>query len=181
MAPGRARQLPKNSQPGEVGQSRAVKTEPQSYSSEAQRLDRGPDFAPATGGTGILSPVPQIRQSSLAYHLLASLTFTANTRGKQPIQGLFKGNLMQKILGKSAPVFQEIPGESVSGRRVRYWKWQRVQAKLAGKKTKSGRSLEDARRGGLQILTKKFKELTLQVEAMQKELARHGYTFKVGG
>ena len=86
---------------------------------------------------------------------------------------------MQKISGKSASVFQEIPGESVSSRRVRYWKWQRVQAKLAGKKAKSGRSLEDARRGGLQILTKKFKELTLQVEAMQKELARHGFTFTV--
>ena len=86
---------------------------------------------------------------------------------------------MQKISGKSAPVFQEIPGESVSSRRVRLWKWQRVQAKLAGKKANSCKSLEDARRGGLQILTKKFKELTLQVEAMQKELARHGFTFTV--
>ena len=80
---------------------------------------------------------------------------------------------------KTAAVFQEIPGESVSGRRVRLWKWQRVQAKLAGKKANSFKGLEDARRGGLQILTKKFKELTLQVEAMQKELARHGYTFKL--
>jgi len=87
---------------------------------------------------------------------------------------------MQKILGKSAPVFQEIPEESVSSRRVRLWKWQRLQAKLAGKKANSVKGLEDARRGGLQILTKKFKELTLQVEAMQKELARHGFTFTVG-
>ena len=80
---------------------------------------------------------------------------------------------------KTAAVFQEIPGESVSGRRVRYWKWQRVQAKLAGKRANFGRDLEDARRGGFQILMKKVRDLSLQVEAMQKELAQHGYTFKL--
>ena len=80
---------------------------------------------------------------------------------------------------KTAAVFQEIPGESVSGRRVRYWKWQRIQAKLAGKRANFGRDLEDARRGGFQILMKKVRDLSLQVEAMQKELAQHGYTFTV--
>jgi hypothetical protein len=75
---------------------------------------------------------------------------------------------------KTAQVFQEIPGESVSDRRVRYWKWKQVQAKLEGKKTTRGKTLKDARRVTIQLLTEKFHELTSQVEAMQSELAKAG-------
>jgi hypothetical protein len=80
---------------------------------------------------------------------------------------------------KAAPVFLEIPDESVSARRIRYWKWKHIQAKLEGKKASRGRPLQDLRRGGLQLLMKKVRDLSLQVEAMQRELAQHGYTFKL--
>lgn len=87
---------------------------------------------------------------------------------------------MQQISGKAAPVFQEIPGESVSARRVRYWKWKKAQAKLQGRQIEYSRDIADNRKTTISQLTKKFHELTRQVEAMQKELAKHGYTFKVG-
>lgn len=90
---------------------------------------------------------------------------------------------MQGITGKaaqSAQVFNEIPGETVSERRVRYWKWKRLQAKLEGRKAKYGRGISGNKKPTITHLTAKLHELTRQVEAMQKELAKHGYTFKEG-
>lgn len=90
---------------------------------------------------------------------------------------------MQGITGKAAQtaqVFQEIPGESVSDRRLRYWEWSRVQAKIHGKKARYGKNLKDAKRVTIQLLTKELKSLTRQVEAMRSELAKHGYTIPVG-
>lgn len=74
--------------------------------------------------------------------------------------------------------FPEIPGESVSDRRLRYWNWKRVQAKLEGRKVRYGKSLKDAKRVTIQLLNKELSKLTRQVKAMQSELAKHGYTFQ---
>lgn len=90
---------------------------------------------------------------------------------------------MQGITGKAAQkaqAFHEIPGESVSQRRVRYWEWRKVKAKLEGKRPSRGKALPDGRKINIKELTRQFHELTRQVEAMQKELAKRGYTFQVG-
>lgn len=87
---------------------------------------------------------------------------------------------MQGSTGKAAQIFQEIPGESVSDRRLRYWEWSRVQAKINGKKARYGKNLKDAKKVTIQLLTKELINLTRQFEAMRSELAKHGYTFPVG-
>ena len=84
---------------------------------------------------------------------------------------------MQQISGKAAPVFQEIPGESISERRIRYWRWKRGVASARATYTKK---IKDGRQISLGEMNILVRELTRQVEAMQKELAKHGYTFKVG-
>ena len=90
---------------------------------------------------------------------------------------------MKIVKGKAAQnaqVFQEIPGESVSDRRVRYWKWKRLQAKLAGRQVEYGRSISGNKKPTITHLTSQLRELTRQVEAMRSELAKHGYTIPVG-
>lgn len=104
---------------------------------------------------------------------------------------------MQGITGKAAQtaqVFQEIPGESVSARRVRYWKWKKVQAKLQGKNVEYCRGLTNTRKTTISHLTAQLRDLTRQFEAMRFELTanycqldairceliKRGYTFPVG-
>jgi len=87
---------------------------------------------------------------------------------------------MQGTTGKAAQVFQEIPGESVSDRRIRYWKWKRLQAKAEGKKVRYGRDLPDIRKTTISRLPAQLHALTRQVEAMKFELMKRGYTFPVG-
>lgn len=87
---------------------------------------------------------------------------------------------MQGTTGKAAQVFQEIPGESVSDRRVRYWKWKKVQAKLQGKNVEYCRGLTNTRKTTISHLTAQLHDLTRQVEAMKFELMKRGYTFPVG-
>jgi len=87
---------------------------------------------------------------------------------------------MQGSTGKAAQVFQEIPGESVSDRRVRYWKWKRLQAKLAGRQVEYGRGISGNKKPTITHLTAQLRDLTRQVEAMRFELMKRGYTFPVG-
>ena len=87
---------------------------------------------------------------------------------------------MQGATGKAAPVFQEIPGESVSDRRVIYWKWKRLQAKLAGRQVEYGRGISGNKKPTITHLTAQLHDLTRQVEAMKFELMKRGYTFPVG-
>ena len=77
----------------------------------------------------------------------------------------------QSKKAKAAPVFQEIPGESISERRIRYWRWKRGVASARAtyaKKIKDGRQIS---LGEMNILVR---ELTRQVEAMQKAIAKAG-------
>ena len=87
---------------------------------------------------------------------------------------------MQGSTGKAAQVFQEIPGESVSDRRVRFWKWKRQQAKAEGKKVTYGLNIQDTRKLTISHLSAQLRDLTRQVEAMRFELMKRGYTFPVG-
>jgi|688.fasta_scaffold21430_3 hypothetical protein len=77
---------------------------------------------------------------------------------------------------KAAPVFLEIPDESVSARRIRYWKWKHIQAKLEGKKTTRGRPLKDLRRGGVQDLGVTVRMLIKELNDVKNALAKMGIT-----
>ena len=91
---------------------------------------------------------------------------------------------MQGITGKVAKgpkVFTEIDGESVSARRVRYWQWQLIQAKLQGKKATRGKTLQDGRQGGVQELRKTVKQLIAELNDVKNALAKLGITIPQAG
>lgn len=75
---------------------------------------------------------------------------------------------------KAAKAFEEIPGESVTDRRLRYWNWKRVQAKIEGKRVRYGLNIPDGRKTTISHLTRKLRDLTHQVEVMAKALAKAG-------
>ena len=75
---------------------------------------------------------------------------------------------------KAAKVFPEIPGESISARRVRYWKWKHVQAKLEGKHATRGRDIKGARHITNACLNSLVRKLSVQVVLLQKALTKAG-------
>lgn len=75
---------------------------------------------------------------------------------------------------KAAKAFEEIPGESVSARRVRYWKWKRLQAKLAGRQVEYGRGISGNKKPTVTHLTAQLRELKTQVDLLTKALTKAG-------
>lgn len=82
---------------------------------------------------------------------------------------------------KMAKDFVEIPGESISDRRVRYWKWKQIQAKLEGKCATRGRPLKDLRRGGVQELGVTVRLLIKELNDVKNALAKMGITLPNSG
>jgi len=95
----------------------------------------------------------------------------------------FGGEIMNTDVRKQAKMakdFVEIPGESLSGRRVRYWKWKHIQAKLEGKWATRGRPLKDLRRGGVQELGVTVRLLIKELNDVKNALAKLGITLHSG-
>lgn len=82
---------------------------------------------------------------------------------------------------KMAKIFIEIPSESISDRRVRYWKWKHIQAKLEGKRATRGRPLKDLRRGGVQELGVTVRLLIKELNDVKNALAKMGITIPLAG
>lgn len=78
-------------------------------------------------------------------------------------------------LAKMAKSFLEIPGESLSNRRVRYWKWKRRQT-LTG----YGRDLSDRRKVTVQDLAKTMGALAADLNDVKSALAKLGITLQSG-
>lgn len=75
---------------------------------------------------------------------------------------------------KAKSGFPEVPGESVSDRRVRYWKWKRLQAKLAGRQVEYGRGISGNKKPTVTHLTAQLLELKTQVNLLTKALVKAG-------
>ena len=78
-------------------------------------------------------------------------------------------------LAKMAKSFSEIPGESLSDRRVRYWKWKRRQT-LTG----YSRDLDDKRRVTVQNLAKTMSTIVADLDDVKNALAKLGITLHSG-
>jgi uncharacterized protein YfaQ (DUF2300 family) len=72
-------------------------------------------------------------------------------------------------LAKMAKRFLEISGESLSDRRVRYWKWKRRQTH-----TGYGRKLDDKRRVTVQDLSKTLSVIAADLNDVKTALAKLG-------
>jgi uncharacterized protein YfaQ (DUF2300 family) len=79
-------------------------------------------------------------------------------------------------LAKMAKSFLEIPGESLSDRRVRYWKWKRRQT-LTG----YSRDLDDRRRVTVQDLAKTMSTIVADLNDVKSALAKLGITVPLSG
>jgi hypothetical protein len=78
-------------------------------------------------------------------------------------------------LAKMAKTFLEIPGESVSDRRVRYWKWKKRQT-LTG----YSRGLDDGRRVTVRELSKAISSLAQDMHDIKCALTKMGITLREG-
>lgn len=78
-------------------------------------------------------------------------------------------------LAKMAKSFSEISGESLSDRRVRYWKWKRRQ-NLTG----YSRDLDDKRRVTVQDLAKTMSTIVADLDDVKNALAKLGITLHSG-
>ena len=90
----------------------------------------------------------------------------------------FGGEIMNTDVrkqAKKAKDFVEITGESLSDRRVRYWKWKRRQT-LTG----YGRDLSDRRKITVQELTKTISALAADLNDVKSALAKLGINLLAG-
>jgi hypothetical protein len=96
----------------------------------------------------------------------------------------FGGEIMNTDVRKQAKMakdFVEIPGESVSDRRVRYWEWKHIQAKLEGKCATRGKPMKDLRRGGVHQLGATVRMLIKELNEVKNALAKMGITLPDSG
>jgi hypothetical protein len=75
---------------------------------------------------------------------------------------------------KTTKVFPEIPGESILDRRVRYWKWKRIQAKLEGRRVEYGRGISGNKKPTVVSLKTQLIEISQKLELLQKALTKAG-------